>query len=104
MNDWTPLRPARLKDEPLALFGRLPVLGDQLQTAFALPPARHSESPLTVPELSVLDHERIAHGLLALFDGVFLAAEVPYDQMQPPSVATLLHGVVQQLEAASHAG
>ncbi len=33
--------------------------------------------------IGVEDHYRIAHGLFALQDGVFLAAEVPADQMRP---------------------
>jgi peroxiredoxin len=35
-------------------------------------------------------HHRIAHGLFALQDGIFLAAEVPNDQMRPADVASFI--------------
>lgn len=40
--------------------------------------------------VGVLGHQRIAHGLFALHDGVFLAAEVPYQQLGAPDVANFL--------------
>jgi hypothetical protein len=40
--------------------------------------------------VGVLGHPRIAHGLFALRDGVFVAAEVPFDQMHAPDVGTFL--------------
>jgi hypothetical protein len=41
--------------------------------------------------VGVRDHRRIAHGLFALRDGIFLAAEIPDDQMSPPPVRSFLH-------------
>jgi hypothetical protein len=46
--------------------------------------------------VGVLGHQRIAHGLFALRDGVFLAAEVPFDQMHAPDV----HGFLSVLDGA----
>ena len=43
--------------------------------------------------VGVAGHHRIAHGLFALLDGVFLAAETPDDQMKPAEVRTFLHRV-----------
>jgi hypothetical protein len=40
--------------------------------------------------VGVLGHSRIAHGLFALRNGVFIAAEVPFDQMHAPDVARFL--------------
>ncbi len=40
--------------------------------------------------VAVQGHHRIAHGLFALKDGVFLAADVPFDQMEPPDVPSFL--------------
>lgn len=40
--------------------------------------------------VAVEGHRRVAHGLFALRDGVFLAAEIPFDQMAPPDVGTFL--------------
>ena len=48
--------------------------------------------------VGVLGHDRIAHGLFALRDGVFLAAEVPYDQLRAPEVDGFLHQLHQSLE------
>lgn len=36
--------------------------------------------------VGVEDHHRIAHGLFALRDGVFLEVEIPHDQMRPAEV------------------
>ena len=47
--------------------------------------------------VGVRGHRRIAHGLFALRDGIFLAAEIPDDQMSPPPVKLFLHRL-------SHAG
>jgi len=41
--------------------------------------------------VGVRGHRRIAHGLFALRDGTFLAAEIPEDQMSPPPVKQFLH-------------
>lgn len=43
--------------------------------------------------VGVEGHHRIAHGLFALLDGVFLAAEIPADQMKPAEVRTFLQRV-----------
>lgn len=43
--------------------------------------------------VGVEGHHRIAHGLFALLDGVFLAAEIPADQMKPAEVRDFLHRV-----------
>lgn len=40
--------------------------------------------------VGVLGHKRIAHGLFALRDGVFIAAEIPFDQMHAPDVGGFL--------------
>ncbi|HZS35906.1 MAG TPA: hypothetical protein VFF06_03720 [Polyangia bacterium] len=48
--------------------------------------------------VGVVGHERIAHGLFALADGAFLAAHVPYDQMEAPSVERFLDEVIDVLE------
>lgn len=40
--------------------------------------------------VGVLGERRIAHGLFGLRDGVFLAAEIPFDQMQTPEVGRFL--------------
>jgi hypothetical protein len=41
----------------------------------------------------VQGHHRIAHGLFALLNGIFLAAEVPEDQMKPAEVRAFLQRV-----------
>ncbi|MCU1282687.1 MAG: hypothetical protein JWM53_6233 [bacterium] len=46
--------------------------------------------------VGVLGGERIAHGLFALRDGVFIAAEVPFDQLHAPNV----DGFVRTLDAS----
>lgn len=40
--------------------------------------------------VAVEDHHRIAHGLFALQDGIFLEVEIPDDQMQPAEVKAFL--------------
>lgn len=40
--------------------------------------------------VGVKDHHRIAHGLFALRDGIFLEAEIPSDQMRPAEVRGFL--------------
>ena len=50
--------------------------------------------------VGVLGDQRIAHGLFALRDGVFVAADVPFDQMQLPDVSgvlTALDGALRSL-------
>ena len=48
--------------------------------------------------VGVIGHDRIAHGLFALEDGVFVAAQVPYDQMEAPPVAAFLQEVIRRRE------
>lgn len=43
--------------------------------------------------VSVRESQRVAHGLFALQDGVFIAAEVPDDQMDTPDVHAFLSAV-----------
>lgn len=40
--------------------------------------------------VGVVAHQRIAHGLFALHEGVFVAVEIPEDQMRTPEVARFL--------------
>lgn len=40
--------------------------------------------------VGVEDHHRIAHGLFALRDGIFLEVEIPHDQMRPAEVKGFL--------------
>ncbi|MBM4119463.1 MAG: hypothetical protein FJ248_00985 [Nitrospira sp.] len=40
--------------------------------------------------VGVEDHQRIAHGLFALRDGVFLEVDIPLDQMRPAEVSGFL--------------
>jgi hypothetical protein len=53
--------------------------------------------------VTVLGQRRIAHGLFALLDGLFLAADVPFDQMAPPDVESFLERV-HRLVALTPAG
>ncbi len=46
--------------------------------------------------VGVVNHHRIAHGLFALLDGVFLAAEIPKNQMLSPEIT----GFVTQVRRA----
>lgn len=46
---------------------------------------------------------RIAHGLFALKNGVFLGSDVPTEQMRPPGVNAFLHRIRRLLEACSAA-
>jgi hypothetical protein len=48
--------------------------------------------------VAVEDHRRIAHGLFALQDGVFLHAEIPANQMQTPDVLRFLRAVRRRLD------
>lgn len=56
----------------------------------------HRTDPLSVAAfvhafgVAVLGHRRIAHGLFALRDGVFVAVEIPYNQMHPMDVTQFL--------------
>jgi hypothetical protein len=52
--------------------------------------------------IAVQGHHRIAHGLFALIDGLFLAADVPFDQMATPDVAAFL-GRTERLLCLNHA-
>ncbi len=49
--------------------------------------------------VGVEDHHRIAHGLFALQDGLFLAAAVPDDQMRPADVEAFLERLVERVGA-----
>jgi len=40
--------------------------------------------------VGVEDHHRIAHGLFALQDGIFLEVDIPHDQMRPAAVRDFL--------------
>ncbi len=51
--------------------------------------------------VGVLGHTRIAHGLFALRDGVFLAAEVPVDQMHAPDIDAFVAALDASLHEAS---
>jgi len=51
--------------------------------------------------VSVKENHRIAHGLFALLDGLFLAAEVPFDQMAVPDVSGFL-GRTERLLGLRH--
>lgn len=46
--------------------------------------------------IGVEDHHRIAHGLFALQDGIFLAAEVPEDQMRPADVTSFIDALASR--------
>jgi len=49
--------------------------------------------------VGVRESHRVAHGLFALKDGVFLAAEVPDDQMETPDIHAFLEAVHRALDA-----
>jgi hypothetical protein len=46
--------------------------------------------------VGVLGHQRIAHGLFALSDGVFVAAQLPFEQMRAPDVGSFIRLLEQQ--------
>jgi hypothetical protein len=50
--------------------------------------------------VGVEGHHRIAHGLFALLDGVFLAAEIPKDQMKAVDVRTFLQRVAMLVQGS----
>jgi len=50
--------------------------------------------------VGVLGHRRIAHGLFALRDGVFIAAEVPFHQMHAPDVSGFVRAFDGELREA----
>lgn len=50
--------------------------------------------------VGVKDHHRIAHGLLALQDGVFLEVEIPQDQMQPAAVRGFVERLIGKTRGA----
>jgi peroxiredoxin len=49
--------------------------------------------------VGVEDHHRIAHGLFALRDSMFLEVETPSDQMRPAAVRGFLERLMRELEA-----
>jgi hypothetical protein len=49
--------------------------------------------------VGVENHHRIAHGLFALRDGVFLHVEIPHDQMRPAVVKEFLERLVSETGA-----
>lgn len=49
--------------------------------------------------VGVEDHHRIAHGLFALRDGVFLEVEIPHDQMRPAEVTGFLQRLSRECGA-----
>ena len=51
--------------------------------------------------IGVEDHHRIAHGLFALQDGIFLEVEVPHDQMRPAAVRGFLERLIGEHRAPS---
>jgi peroxiredoxin len=51
--------------------------------------------------VGVEDHHRIAHGLFALRDGVFLEVEIPHDQMRPAAVRSFLERLIGERGAPS---
>jgi len=50
--------------------------------------------------VGVRGHRRIAHGLFALRDGIFLAVDIPDDQMSAPPVNLFLHRLFHVASAA----
>ena len=50
--------------------------------------------------VGVLGEQRIAHGLFALREGAFVAAEVPFDQMHAPDVGRFIHTLDSSLREA----
>lgn len=51
--------------------------------------------------IGVEDHHRIAHGLFALRDGMFLEVEIPHDQMRPVEVRGFLERLIGEIVAPS---
>jgi hypothetical protein len=51
--------------------------------------------------VGVEDHHRIAHGLFALQDGVFLEVEIPHDQMRSAAVRGFLERLIGETGAPS---
>lgn len=51
--------------------------------------------------VGVEDHHRIAHGLFALQDGVFLEVEIPHDQMRSAAVRGFLERLIGGIGAPS---
>lgn len=50
--------------------------------------------------VGVASHQRIAHGLFGLQEGVFLAVEIPDDQMRPAGVQNFLTVFMQRMGAS----
>jgi len=51
--------------------------------------------------IGVEDHHRIAHGLFALRDGIFLDTAIPHDQMRPADVEGFLERMIREIDASS---
>lgn len=51
--------------------------------------------------VGVVAHERIAHGLFALYEGVFVAVSIPEDQMRTPEVTEFMGRLSRKLGQAS---
>ena len=47
--------------------------------------------------VAVSGHRRIAHGLFALLDGVFVVVEIPHDQMTTPPVGPFLEELKRRM-------
>jgi hypothetical protein len=48
--------------------------------------------------VGVRENKRIAHGLFALHNGAFVAAEIPRDQMTPPPIEGFVHKLAHAME------
>jgi hypothetical protein len=123
----TESRVATLAGRSVVLPGPGPRVGERLAARFAIPPARRASTPLTADVfhrsveaagyslagaddesrrafarafgVEVLGERRIAHGLFGLWEGEFVAVDIPGDQMLTPGVIhfldrlhALLHG------------
>lgn len=51
--------------------------------------------------VGVEDHHRIAHGLFALQDGIFLLTDIPGDQMRPAEVGRFIERLTEEIGASS---
>ena len=87
--DWQEDRVALLGETPLRLLGRLPQPGELLEASIAAFGLSFG--------VAVQGHGRIAHGLFALVDGVFVGAEVPFQQLAVPDVGAFLDRVERLL-------
>jgi peroxiredoxin len=77
--------------------------GNVTAPGFSLTPATPDSRDAFVRSfgIGVAGQRRIAHGLFALKEGVFLGSEVPTDQMSPPGVDAFLARIRRLLEACS---